>query len=258
MKLSELTALYSELDCQYNQAMSGPYTDLSVRNDDCAIVAGLKDGRISGFWRPMVAVGTDKALQDKIERLWLISQDIYYMDFLVVGELSVISKFLLKQGYQARPYYTQIIDKTMPMEYLHAQLRKSYKSLVAKDEKINYGTIEDYRSCHERFGGHKRPDATWDIQCSMMNRDEAFVLTDGPDAAVLIYDNDYTAYYAGGRSAPEKNTHSLLWGGIIRSRATSFELGEQVLYGDEKLVNISAFKKGFGGRTVTRLILEKP
>ena len=256
--LKQLTALYSPLDIEYNQAMSGSYSDLSVRGEDCEVIAGLKDGKINGFWRPMVAVGNDKALQTQIEKLWLISQDITYMDFLIGGELSVISRFLLKHGYQARPYYTQIIDKTKPIDVLHSEIRKSYKSLVAKDEQITYGTIDDYRIIHDKYGKHKRDDRTWQIQAEMIEREEAFVLKDGSDAAVLIYDNDYTTYYAGGRSDPEKNTHALLWQAIIRSNGNSFELGEQVFSGDPKLVNISYFKAGFGGQTMTRLVLEKP
>jgi len=265
--LQQLTALYSSLDVSYNQAMSGPYSDLSVRDEDCEIIAGLKDGKITGFWRPMVACGADRALQEQIDRLWAISQDWYYMDFLIGGELSVVSRFLLEKGYQARPVYTQVIDLTIPVHILHGDLRKSYKSLVAKYEHVEYGTIDDYRIVHEKYGGHKRDDRTWQIQAEMIERQDAFVLTDGPDAAVLIYENDCTAYYAGGRSSPEKNTHALIWQAIMRSKAKVFEMGEQVCCvgqkmmdgkpATEKNMNISHFKAGMGGRTVTRLIVEK-
>jgi len=268
VKLSELTALYSPLDIEYNQVMSGPYSDLSVRDEDCEVIAGLKDGRISGFWRPMVAVGNEDVLKKHIERLYVISQDITFMDFLIDGKLSVISRYLLEKGYTARPVYTQIIDLAIPVHILHSQLRKSYKSLVGKYEHVEYGTIDDYRIVHEKYGGHKRPDGTWKIQAKMIEKEDTFVMTDGPDAAVLIYDNGQTTYYAGGRSAPEKNTHALIWQSIMSSRAKIFEMGEQVFcvgqkimdgkLATEKLVNISHFKAGFGGQTVTRLILEKP
>lgn len=257
MKLSELTALYSELDWQYSQAMSGPYEDLRNKSEDGDTVAGLKDGRISGAWRPMVCIGSDKWQKSEILRLWRYSDNIYYMDFLINGQLSEVSKFLLREGYKARPVYTQIIDRTLPIHILHNHIRKSYKSLINKYENVEYGGIDDYFIAHEKYGGHTRPYITWLIQASMIEKEEAFILMDGSDAAVLIYCNGYSAYYAGGRSSPDKNTHALLWQAIIRAECNIFELGEQVFYGDEKLINISTYKRGFGGETQTRLILEK-
>ncbi|HIJ71132.1 MAG TPA: hypothetical protein HPP87_07190 [Planctomycetes bacterium] len=267
LRLNQLTPLYNDLDIAYSQAMSGPYEDVSYRGDDCEVVAGLKDGRITGFWRPMVAVGDDKSLKLHIERLYDISRDIYYMDFLANGKVSVVSEFLLRRGYRARPVYFQVIDLERSMGELHAGIRKSYKSLVTKTGNIDYGQIEDYVLPHSMHGGRERPDPTWKIQQGMIDRSEAFCLTDGPDAAVLIYCKD-AAYYAGGRSG-KQNTHALLWQGIVRSQirgAKTFEVGEIAFHSghtmsdgaraDSKYVNISAFKRGFGGKTVTRLILE--
>ena len=71
MKLSEHTALYSDLDWQYNNAMSGPYIDYRDKTDDGETVAGLKNGRISGAWRPCVCVGTAKYQKSEIKRLAL-------------------------------------------------------------------------------------------------------------------------------------------------------------------------------------------
>ena len=109
--VSTQTALYSELDKEYNQLMSGPYKDLGC--------AGLKDGRITGFWRPVVGIYVEQLF-----KLWSVSQDIYYMDFLENG-LSGVSKVLLLKGYTATPYYTQIIDLTKSEQELKRDLRKS-------------------------------------------------------------------------------------------------------------------------------------
>jgi len=256
MKLEELTALYSPLDIEYAQAMSGPYEDLSFRSDEVTVIAGLKDGRISGFWRPVVAVGDDKLQKLHIECLYDICRNIYYMDFLIDGKLSVISQFLLRHGHKARPYYTQIIDTSKDPVILHIELRKSYKSLVKKYMNIEYGDINDYRYYHVRTT-KERCEKSWEIQEEMISDGEAVCMIDGENAAILIYNNEYSAYYAGGKSTTGFNTHALIWQAIIRNKGNMFEMGEQIFSSDEKLVNISKFKRGFGGMTQTRLILEK-
>ena len=266
MKLEELTALYSSLDIEYSQAMSGLYEDLSFRSDEITIIAGLKDGRISGFWRPVVAVGDERLQKLHIERLFDICRNITYMDFLIDGKLSVISQFLLRHGHKARPYYTQIIDLTKSKEELHADLRKSYKSLINND----YDSccqpqglyLPEYQQLHEKASGKQiRTQNTWSIQLDMLIQNKAYlVMQRGDVAGALIYFNDFCCYYASGKSLANVNMHAVIWYAIMEAwelGCKSFELGEQVFSGDEKLINISKFKRGFGGITQTRLILEK-
>ena len=264
MKLAELIALYSPLDIEYNEALSGPYIDLSEYDGDNEIVVGMKEGKLSGFWRPIVAVGSEKFLKAQCERLWLISDDWYYLDFLIDGELSVVSKFLLKHGYRAKPVYTQMIDLTQTVRQLHLGLRKSYKSLVNKKEGIHSISIKEFQELHERVKEKKRPQETWDIQAKMKH-----AISRQGDCAVMFYQNeDGTAYYA---SAVGDNVHALIWHAIEKFNNFCFklvELGEQVYFpgqimqdgkpATEKNVNISHFKAGFGGKTSTRLILDKP
>ena len=262
-RIREISALYTHLDFQYNDAMSGPYENLYLRTEEGETVAALKDGRITGAWRPMVCVGSDKYQKAEIQRLWDISRDIYYMDFLIDGQLSEVSRFLLKKGYEARPVYTQVIDLSKPKDVLKSELRKSYKSLVNKYEGIRLIQIGEYKFLHEQVKGKKRDEKTWDIQAKM----KLSIRRQG-DCAVMFYGNDEgIAYYA---SAVGDNVHALIW--LVIENYYNFcfkyvELGEQVFYpgqemlngkfATEKNVNISAFKKGFGGKTVTRLILEK-
>lgn len=255
--LKQLTALYTPLDIAYSQAMSGPYEDLSYHGQDCDVIVGLKDGRITGFWRPVVAVGDERDLKLHIVRLYEISRHITYMDFLIDGKLSVISRFLLRQGYRASPYFTQIID-IRDMEVVRRNLRKSYKSLVNKTKGVNTTVFDRYYCLHREICGGLRPAKTWQIQEDMVDTGQAFVVA-GPGAAVLIYHNNHIAYYAGGRSLPGVDSHAVLWYAIETAhqlRCKYFELGEQVFAGDPKLVNISKFKAGFGGETKIRLILE--
>lgn len=263
-RVNAYSALYSDLDWQYNNSLSGPYIDLSDKTDDGETVAGLKDGRITGAWRPMVCVGSEKYQKSEIQRLWDISQNIYYMDFLIYGELSEVSRFLLKKGYVARPVYTQIVDLTKSQEELHADLRKSYKSLVNKNNGLSINNMAEFRNGHELRKNKKRSDKSWELQKLM---EHLVCVQYGLDTSgALFYHNNYTAYYA---SAFGENNHACLWYLLMWAKnigCKTLELGEQVYHegqimmdgkpATEKHVNISAFKKGFGGRTVTRLILE--
>ena len=252
------TALYSPLDKEYNQEMSGPYKDLGC--------AGLKDGRISGYWRPLVGINTEQLLH-----LWAVSQDIYYMDFLENG-LSLVSSMLLSKGYKATPYYTQIIDLTKSESELKAGVRKSYRSLINKDHVTSdMHDIVPYKRLHEQVRGVTRHSDTWHIQQKMIWQKEAFCLIQARfknmqnplatntivEAGVLVYYNKDTAYYASGASTVD--SHALMWQAILKAKklgCKKFEMGEQV-FGESKEANISKFKRGFGGITEVRLILEK-
>jgi hypothetical protein len=197
-------------------------------------------------------VGGDKDLKLQIERLYDICPNIYYMDFLIDGKLSVISQFLLRHGHKARPYYTQIIDLTKTNEELHADLRKSYRSLVNKTGGIKVGRIRDYKRLHEKEKGKVRSDKTWSIQ----EKIEPLVCTQN-NRGSMFYENKIGAYYF---SATGENNHATVWWSIclLKNRGYKFvEMGEQVFSGDKKQCDISLYKRGFGGTTVTRLLIEK-
>jgi hypothetical protein len=262
--IENLTALYSPLDIEYSQAMSGPYEDISYHGEDCTVIAGLKDGCITGFWRPVVAVGDEKALKLQIVRLWEISRQIRYMDFLEGGKLSIVSQFLLRQGYVARPYFTQIID-IRDIAEARKGIRKSYKSLCNKEGRYiptpeiihRWGIWTEFKSFHRRCHGCERPDSTWDIQSRMIDAGEAILCVNEWNAGVMFYVRPPSAYYA--CAAIGAGAHKLIWAGIeylSKNGVTHLEMGEQVFHGDKKLVNISKFKRGFSGTTQARLILE--
>lgn len=277
--IEKYTALYSLLDIEYNQAMSGPYEDLSFKSDEAVVIAGLKDNEISGFWRPMVAFGDDRLLKLQIERLYDICQNIRYQDFLIDGKLSVISRFLLRHGYKATPYYTQIIDLTKTEEELHADLRKSYRSLInwginednahitymGNSYGGNYRRWEEFKQLHKKVSKRQtRPDKTWKIQICQMEVGEAFSCLMWIEkqlvAGTLFLTSSQSCYYGVSKSLPDVNSHALVWSAILEAKeigCKQFEMGEQVFNGDKKLVNISKFKRGFGGTCQTRLNFEK-
>ena len=277
MIVKQHTALYTNLDIEYNQAMSGKYEDLSVT--DCWVnlpsqivdyvngkcIAGIKNNKISGFWRPMICFGSDSFQKEQIKRLYNICCNICYQDYLIDGNLSVISKYLLAKGYEVKPYYTQIIDLTKSVEELHSDLRKSYKSLINKHRVYNC-SVKPLKTLHLELKGNTRPDSTWDIQEQMIIAKQAFCLASGaitqltmiPDAAILVYYNEHCAYYA---SASAKiDSHHLIWAAILKAKELgikSFEIGQQIYDGTEKEKGISNFKTGWGGQTKMRLDLRK-
>ena len=264
--LEEHTALYSELDRNYQQAYSGPYEDLSFEADEIQVIAALKNGRITGFGRPVVCFGDKKAQKFHAERLWSISNDIQFQDYLVNGEVSEFGRFLLKKGYKAVPYYAQVIDLTISSKQQKAGLRKSYKSLVAKNTNVHLCSIERLKELHYIAAGRKtRSDETWEIQGLMLEQDQAMIMCKGlrpiPDSAALFYHNDYCAYYDVAASLDGCLSHPVIWAAMCYytyvHRVKFLDMGEQHFSGDEKLVNISKFKRGFGGTCRVRLNIGK-
>jgi len=264
------SALYSPRGLEYQQAHSGPFEDLSYFGGDAVIIAALKNGQISGYGRPVVAAGQSKALKTEIQRLYEITPNIFYQDFLYKGNLSVISKFFIGKGAQVTTYHTQIINLNQSERRLHEGIRKSYTSLT--NSRLSACHIIDGKSPRLDlvFGLFKelyhinvenpRPEETWDIQLEMIRNNEAFICADLEGerllSAGLFLHNKYFCYYGVGKSLPKCGSHSTIWKAILHAKSIglqSFELGEQVYYGDPKLVGISRFKAGFGGQTRTYL-----
>jgi len=190
---------------------------------------------------------------------------MWYLDYLEDGEMSPTSDYLIREGRKPTPYFTQIIDLQQPVDVLWRGVRKSYKSLINKKPVIsNMDRIEPlrdlHRKCHKRKG---RSDATWFVQQKMIWAKEAFCMTqvEFPDlkrpdlietvAGGLFYYNQHICYYGVGCSLKGTNSHALLWRAIIHARDLGierFDMGQQHHEGDPKLVNISKFKRGFGGQ----------
>lgn len=258
-KLEWLTPLYSDIDIEYQQQYSGPYRDLGVCDDNCIVIAGQKNDQITGYGRPVVMIGTDRALKTHIERLYEISPRIVFMDFLENNRLSAVSRFLMQQGLVAEPYFTQIINLRKSEEELHAHIRKSYKS-ICNSKLIDFSVIEVLRDVHlEMHGKATRNKQTWRLQDKMVSAGQAFVLSDKDETcAALFYYNKHSAYYACSASRDGGRTHPLIWEAmkILKAKGVkALELGEQTYFGHQKNMNISRFKSGFGGECYTRLLI---
>ena len=201
----------------------------------------------------------------------ILPQEAWYLDYLDSGKLSQVSLELIKCGRKPRPYYTQAIDLSKTEEELHHDLRKSYKSLVNKNPIISVmSDIEPIRKLHVKmYGGETRSKETWFVQQKMIWAKELFALMQvrfpninrpdlcEPEAGGLFYYNEHICYYGVGCSVEGVGSHALIWRAILHAKKLGcrwFDMGQQVFDGGEKDVNISKFKRGFGGET--RVYLE--
>jgi hypothetical protein len=182
-----------------------------------------------------------------------MSNDIVYLDYLIDGEVSPISRFLLEKGYLATPVYTQVLDVTLAESVLRQGLRKSCRSLVNKQADVWECDVPTVRAIHLKSRGVTRSDASWRIQ----ERMDTVCFADGEHAGVMFYCGPRWAYYA---CAAGENGHACLWAALMKLRTLGVqfvEMGDQIFSGDPKKVNIAAYKRGFGGVAKTRLLLTK-
>ena len=184
-------ALYTDLGIEYQQAYDGPYQDLRCDN----LIIANKEGILSGFGRP--AIGNNVK---EFERLYGIYHKAWYMDYLEDGKLSEISRFLLKEGLEPKPYYTCVIDLTRSIEELHSNIRKSYQSL-ANEKNVNVAcyildddftqegrdlreVFTNFKNLHKEVVGFQtRSDKTWEIHREMVRKGQAFI----------VYSNDFNS-----------------------------------------------------------------
>ena len=246
MALNNYTALYTPLDIEYAQAMSGPYEDLSERDGDNVCIAGLKDGVITGFWRPMVLFGSPLFQRFTFDRLFKITPRIMWE---VWPESVTVSRLCFADVAKATRVMSQRVTRIVDLratEYaMRKQVRKSYRSLI---NKTDYEPCEpmDVMEVATILGANHRPKATWDIQQRMDT--VCFRRLDGENsAAVMFYYDGPSAYYAHGRG---NNVHGMIWASLMelkRRGVRRCEMGDQPDNGTEKQMNIAKLKRGFGG-----------
>lgn len=253
-----MKSLYTKLGLQYQQAYSGPYRDLTVTGENYRLVASSKGGQLTGFGRPIMCLGDIQSALRAFKRLYEKYPDIWYWSYDV---LDPIGKYLVGQGYVPGLKYTQVIDLTLPLPVLHADMRKSYQNLANRYQPVvsfYKGDINTFKQLHIDVCGYQtRSDETWEIQKRMMEANQAFIVhSPSWDAAGLfLYDKTH-CYYGVGKSLEGAASHPILWKAICQAKhlgCTEFEMGEQVFDGDTKAVGISTFKRGFGGQTRIRL-----
>ncbi len=253
-----MKALYTKLGLEYQQEYSGPYNDLTITANGSRMILAEKDGKLSGFGRPAVCFGDTRSILKVFEKVYEKYGNIWYLDFLEDGQVDEISRYLLKSGIVPRPVFTQIIDLTKTETQLHAEMRKSYQNLANKEKAYAGLSIELLKDLHYKVSGKKtRSDKTWEIQQRMCIDLEAFCVRNESltSAGLFIHDKE-TCYYGVAATKDGTVSHPVIWKAICHAKSLGLkelEMGEQTYSGDEKAVNISRFKRGFGGATKVRM-----
>ena len=204
-------------------------------------------------------------------------QSILFRDWLPKGRVSVVGKHLLDKGTKAEPYFTQIISLNKVENELYRKVRKSYKSLInwgKKNLQLHYlepqtvtpKEMEQFHQLHVHVTGREtRSEHTWDIQYEMIRQNEAFGILGELDgelvtAALFPLSSKLCMYgvSASKRELFEKPlSHAVLWKAILYAQEKGcefFEMGTQLYLNQNpststKELNISTFKRGFGGET---------
>jgi len=154
------------------------------------------------------------------------------------------------------------------IEDIWRSLRKSYKSLINKNNKIftvnNVCTHEIWESCkklhYECSGKKTRSDQTWEIQWQAIESGKAIVYYIQENNEVIgfayfIYDKNFSSYYVAAFKRDNNSDHSLghliLWHAIKKFKDKGLKklyLGSypiKLMDQKSKISNIIGFKKAF-------------
>ena len=191
----------------------------------------------------------------------------------------------IRYGYIDLPYQTQIIDLRNNLEYLWDNIRKGHKSDIKKaaniikvniwnSENISVGKFRQYQALHQKDARRvTRSQKTFDLMYDWCRIGEAILVEAVFNnksvgfALVIVYKEG--AYYGSACKDPEHNklpvSHLIQWEIIkyLKNCSISFyDIGIQDYSlqwfkpSSEKDVNISIFKRGFGGTTVPLITSE--
>lgn len=186
--------------------------------------------------------------------------------------------YLMKFGYNNISLHTQLIDLQKPIGELQDNLRRNHRRNIKKAshfavifytaKDITPAIFADYQAMHHKAAGRvTRSDRTFALMHDWIKRDLAFlaVVTLSGRPIGFEYYNIYKNNVYGNSAANDSDfshlpiRHLLEWEAIKWMRQKGFliyEIGLQQ-YGaqfydfpDKKQLDISHFKKGFGGFTV--------
>ena len=203
--------------------------------------------------------------------------EFVYRDFLIGGNLSPLSKYLLSIGASIKQCFTQVIDLEQSEKTIRKNIRKRYSSFINwglreltltinnKSSNFSWSEMQAFQKLHFKVSGRNtHTEESWRRQYEMCLTGEAFVVMaefDGELVSAGFFTNSHDSCYYGAsasrRDLFEKPIfHALLWTAIMHAKLIGckwFEVGEQVYtninQASEKESGISKFKAGFGGTT---------
>jgi hypothetical protein len=177
------------------------------------------------------------------------------------------STLVLDQGWYDDSIRTRIIDLSVPLEKLWADVRKSYRHII-RDSSITVTEERDddtrqlCQDLHQYASGRvTRPSDSWVCQDCFVLADDAlwFVAREGPTVlgfAYVLQWKDY-AYYASAANLAPNVSHPIQWAIIKHLKELGvkyYEMGHQGGSVSEKESNIEFFRRGFGGKDVVQPI----
>jgi hypothetical protein len=177
------------------------------------------------------------------------------------------SALVLDQRWQDDSIGTRIIDLSVPLANLWADVRKSYRHII-RDSSITVtqerhdDTRQLCQDLHHRASGRvTRPSDSWVCQDSFVLADDAlwFVAREGPTVlgfAYVLQWKDY-AYYASAANLAPNVSHPIQWAIIKHLKELGvkyYEMGHQGGSVSKKASNIEFFRRGFGGQDVLQPI----
>lgn len=224
---------------------------------------------------------------DRIARLNKIFRSRFWVSPLSQGfsKAPPSSSYLTQFGYEDISLETLLIDLKRSEEELWRDLRRNHRRNILKGgkfkiifyarENINAEIFNDYKEMHHKAAGRKtRSDKTFEMMFDWLKRDLGFLTAvefEGKNIGFeyyIVYKNN--VYGASAANDPDfahlAIRHCLEWKAILWMKQRGFnfyEIGLQQ-YGplpydfpSRKQINISHFKKGFGGFEVPLFIGEK-
>jgi len=205
------------------------------------------------------------------------------MKFPVLNSTHEGYNYLMKYGFLDTSINTRIIDLNKPLSKLRKDIRHghdsdidraslSLDSWVFDKDNITKNDFEKYKYLHYVASGRKtRPDKTFDMFYDNIKNGYAFLVMvtidvpeiDSTEVVSCAYFTAYkgNVYYGSSCNKPNVNlplAHFVQWEAIkyMKSKYNFYETGWQQ-YGNtlsdfpsKKEINISKFKRGFGGFTV--------
>tara|TARA_B100000989_G_C19507176_1_gene457042 strand:- start:655 stop:1650 length:996 start_codon:yes stop_codon:yes gene_type:complete len=212
----------------------------------------------------------------EIEKLKKIDTQIRF----TIPRVKTISKsyeeIMNKMNFSHKNIMTRKIDLCKSKDELWKDIRKSYKSPINKGLREQKFTLLDYKNPREDIfkeiqnlhyavaGKVTRSQLTWDLQFSSIKKDNSFAICSYEEknltSAVYFLKSSKHAYYSVGIFTNESKNklygYSLIWKSILycKKRCISFfEIDHNINFksteqNDNKLIQISYFKSGFGGK----------
>lgn len=216
-----------------------------------------------------------------IDKLALLHHVVKIMFILDPMSERISYNNLMRLNYIDSSINTYLVDLSLDKDKLWDNLRKSYKSLINGGKKkyetvfVDYSNPDiniytNYKELHHKAAGRiTRPQETWDLQYEMLRDDNAMLLglkDNGKFCAFsYFFHHNRSVYYGSSSDDPDYATdvpleHTIIWSAMEYYKNRGFNLlevgwqqfGAQLYdHPSHKDVNISLFKRGFGGEVVS-------